>query len=422
MMKGNREKSSVKNPTRLFSSMLWCAPLEHLLHEILIVHSSIIPNIMVTPSVALSGQMHVRKLHTHTCHPNTSPHGLHPPILNCGEKLASHTTTITRRDLLLAATLLVPLLVADPTTATAATATSTEELERAAAEAYATRDFASAVQNINTLISRDPRNPRLREMAAQALVDGKNFDGAITQFNEALKLLGDEGGVQDTSRLIDKARILSGRGLALEGVADWVGALQDYNAALSIASSLGLDPDPYIVNARGNCHASLGEWKAAREDFLASADGFQLARREGGGAGRLQQRLDGAIYAFSNASLMLAQLGQDDQATREMQSIARRAPGSVDMRAALAAQFWAAGQEDEAEAEWEFACSSIAVGCSKYQDVDWLARVRRWPPVMVERLQAFLTIRSNSDALIVAASSDKKKRQASPRRYSGFKE
>lgn len=46
------------------------------------------------------------------------------------------------------------------------------------------------------------------------------------------------------------------------------------------------------------------------------------------------------------------------------------------MRAALAALLWEAGREADAEGEWGFACTAIATGCKKYQDGDWLARIR----------------------------------------------
>ena len=35
------------------------------------------------------------------------------------------------------------------------------------------------------------------------------------------------------------------------------------------------------------------------------------------------------------------------------------------------------GKQVEAEAAWAFACDSISVGCGKYSDLDWLARIRR---------------------------------------------
>lgn len=56
---------------------------------------------------------------------------------------------------------------------------------------------------------------------------------------------------------------------------------------------------------------------------------------------------------------MLAQLGDEAGALAEVQATARKAPGSVDMRAALAALYWAAGDEAAAEGEWEFACFKI---------------------------------------------------------------
>jgi len=209
---------------------------------------------------------------------------------------------------------------------------------------------------------------------------------------------------------------LAGRGLAKEGLSDWVAAVDDYTAALEEAKAAGANPDPYILNSRGNCRASLGEWSLAREDYLASAEGFQSARREVGGAGTLQKRLDGAVFALSNAALMLAQLGDDKRAIKEMQTVARKAPGSADMRAALAAQYWAAGLEAEAENEWEFACSRISVGCSYYQDEEWLRRIRRWPPIMIERLVAFLAVRSASDE------SQKSFRSSKASSISGFQE
>ena len=48
----------------------------------------------------------------------------------------------------------------------------------------------------------------------------------------------------------------------------------------------------------------------------------------------------GAVVAASNAALALVQLGDDSAAVREMRQASRRAPGSADLRAALAAVYW----------------------------------------------------------------------------------
>lgn len=76
----------------------------------------------------------------------------------------------------------------------------------------------------------------------------------------------------------------------------------------------------------------------------------------------------------------------------QFEKVSRRAPGSSDTRAALAALYYRAGQLEKAEAAWQFACENITAGCSKYQDTDWLRTVRRWPPVMVGYLQDFLKL------------------------------
>mmetsp|Transcript_11388 Transcript_11388/g.35998 ORF Transcript_11388/g.35998 Transcript_11388/m.35998 type:complete len:87 (+) Transcript_11388:139-399(+) len=85
-------------------------------------------------------------------------------------------------------------------------------------------------------------------------------------------------------------------------------------------------------------------------------------------------------------------MGDREKALREIEILVRRAPGSVDMRAARAALLWEDGLEKQAEGEWQFACESIDVGCSKYRDRKWLAEIRRWPPSMVEKMAAFLSI------------------------------
>lgn len=262
------------------------------------------------------------------------------------------------------------------------------ELERVARLAYADRRFDEAVRAINDMIALDPRNPSLYEMRATTLVDGKNFGDAVRDFDNCLSFLGNGDS-------LEKARLLSGKALALEGLDDFSGAADLYQQSVDMAVRSGGSPDPYIVNSLGNCQASMGEWAKARKSYLESAASFQNSRFEDGVPGRMQRRLDGSIFAFSNAALMLVQMGDDARAIKEMQNIARRAPGSADMRAALAAMYWNLGEEEAAESEWGFACTNIAVGCAKYQDQDWLRRVRRWPPVMTERLEAFLKLRSS---------------------------
>ena len=58
------------------------------------------------------------------------------------------------------------------------------------------------------------------------------------------------------------------------------------------------------------------------------------------------------------------------------------------------------GKEQLAEEEWRFACDNINPGmvfdgCAKYKDQDWLRRIRRWPPLMADKMDNFLKLRSS---------------------------
>ncbi|KAF6257809.1 hypothetical protein COO60DRAFT_1271090 [Scenedesmus sp. NREL 46B-D3] len=263
-------------------------------------------------------------------------------------------------------------------------------------EAYANRDFQAAVRYLTDILQADANNPRWLEMRAQVLVDAKSFDAAVSDFDASLSFRRPMACCHvlcTPGEPITEARLLAGRALAYEGRSQWREALADYNAALQLAALGGESPDPYIINARGNCLNSLGEWAEARDDYLASSQLFQQAKGFRGRGGTTTQRLDGAVFAASNAALMLAQVGDEAGAVREFEKIARRAPGSSDSRAALAALYWRRGDAQRAEDAWHFACENISAGCSKYQDKKWLAEVRRWPPVMVAHLQDFLALR-----------------------------
>lgn len=228
------------------------------------------------------------------------------------------------------------------------------------------------------------------------LVDAKQFEDSLEVFNTAIQLT-------PQSKLVDQARLLAGRALAYEGLSDWRSALSDYDTAIKLAASGGESPDPYVINSRGNCHNSLGRWREARRDYLASSELFQKAKGMRGRNGSTTDRLDGAVFSASNAALMLVQMGEEEEAIQEMKNIARRAPGSADMHAALAALYYSKGKVEEAEGQWDYACNSVSVGCAKYKDPDWLSRIRRWPPVMVAKMQSFVSLEVGRGDLVPAA-------------------
>ena len=261
-------------------------------------------------------------------------------------------------------------------------------LENIARRSYAERNFDETMTALNAILESQPDNLRYLEMRADTLVDEKSFPEAILDYTRILDLTEGDGDA------LARARVLASRALSYEGLDMFEEAAAEYEASLALATSVGADEDPYIVNSLGNCYNSLGRWKKARECYLRSGNLFQTANSSMGKGGSLQKRLDGSIFAFSNAALMDAQLGEDDSAViKRLRDLSRRAPGSSDMRIALAVMYWTTGQDDKAETEFEFACNSIAVGCAKYEDLDWLIKVRRWPPVMVQRMEDFLALR-----------------------------
>jgi len=171
----------------------------------------------------------------------------------------------------------------------------------------------------------------------------------------------------------------------------WDAAIADYSEALKYSSMMGATP-PYVLNSRGNCYNSIGEYEKALDDYSRAAGIFQQSRN-----------LSGAIYAQSNAALMLAELGRIDEAIEDMEKVKRRAAGSVDMRAALAALYWSRGEEQRAEDNWNWSCTAINSGqmveggpvldgCELYRDYDWLGRIRRWPPSMVQKFKRFIEL------------------------------
>lgn len=103
-------------------------------------------------------------------------------------------------------------------------------------------------------------------------------------------------------------------------------------------------------NNLGNAQAGLGQWREASECY--------------GKAARLAPEFS---FAAGNRALALYQLGETQEAVREMRALLRRYPGFDDMRAALVGALWALGKEGDAETNWQrvddirYKC--VVVGC-----------------------------------------------------------
>ena len=265
---------------------------------------------------------------------------------------------------------------------------SFEELEARARAAYRGKRLDEAKDLLTRIIGMEPEDGTWRERRAQVLVDLKQFEAAIEDFNAAENLYDSD---------YKSLGLLSNRALAHEGLSDWNGALKDYTECITLSREIGGVP-PYVLNSRGNALCSLGRYDEALVDYDEAAKTFQV-----------MHNLSGAIYARSNAALTLAELGREDDAIREMEAVARRAAGSIDMRAALAAMHWSRGEQDAAERDWNWACEKINSGvlteggpaldgCALYRDSDWLGRIRRWPPSMVTKMDDFIRLRKPTSA------------------------
>ncbi|MBR8830112.1 MAG: Cell division coordinator CpoB [Chroococcopsis gigantea SAG 12.99] len=230
-----------------------------------------------------------------------------------------------------------------------------EAIARKALDATHRGNFAEAEKYWTQLLADFPGNPAVWSNRGNARVSQNKLVEAIADFNQAIDLAPDAGDPY------------LNRGAALEGQGKYEEAIADYNHVLD------LDPkDPMAYNNRGNAQGGLGNWQEAVKDFQQAA---LLA--------------PDFAWAQANLSLALYQMGQQEEALKKMKNLVRKYPMFPDMRAALTAVLWAKGQQGEAESNWV-----ATVGMDhRYQDLEWVKNVRRWPPSMVGALDKFLNLK-----------------------------
>jgi predicted Zn-dependent protease len=163
------------------------------------------------------------------------------------------------------------------------------------------------------------------------------------------------------------------RGTAEESLGLWQAAAADYRWILERDAAAGRPPDASALYNLGNVQGSLGDWQAARASFAAAAEarpGFAMAR--------------------SSAALAAFQLGELEEAERQLRNLIRRYPLFADARAGLTALLWRRGAGGEAESHW-----AAASGLDpRYRQSEWLLESRRWPPQPVQALEDFLALAS----------------------------
>lgn len=229
-----------------------------------------------------------------------------------------------------------------------------ETLFRQALMAVQAGDFASADRYWTEVIAQFPDNPAAWSNRGNVRVAQNQLAAAIADYNRAIALAPD-----------DPAPYLN-RGIALAGLGQWQAAIANYNQVLTLNAQ---DADAY--NHRGNAYAGLGDWPAAIADYQQA---ISLRPTD--------------VTAQTNYALALYQTERATEALQHLRQIVRKYPNFADARAALTAVLWQQGQRGEAESNWV-----AVVGLdSRYQDLQWVRTIRRWPPALVAALKQFLQL------------------------------
>eukprot|EP01038_Epipyxis_sp_PR26KG_P007939 gene7939-10773_t len=225
---------------------------------------------------------------------------------------------------------------------------------------------------------------------ANVKLDNKQFMESIDDYNRCLELMKVDGETVDgLGTYPEYPDTFVGRALAYEGLADWNSALNDYNKAVSLYGgkpstskkiySYEEGVNPFVLTFRGNTLTKLNRFDEALYDYQSASDIFNALRD-------IPRYSD----ARANYALTLYQVGKEDESVKAMRDIIRKNPGYADIHVALAADSWSRGDYITALKEWRFTCDEISVGCSAYQDENWVRTIRRWPPSLANKLQQFL--------------------------------
>ncbi len=228
------------------------------------------------------------------------------------------------------------------------------EVAKKAVVAAKKGDFTRSEQYWTELIAEFPDNAAVWSNRGNVRVAQHRLDEAIADFDRAIQLAPE----QPDPYL--------NRGVALEGQGKYEDALIDYNRAIAINPQ-----DAMAYNNRGNARAGQQRWLEALTDYQKAVDlapDFAIAR--------------------ANAALVTYQVGNKQEAMQHVRNLVRKYPMFADLRAAFTAILWEVGQQGEAESNW---VATVGID-SRYQDLNWVKNIRRWPPQMVAALEKFLTL------------------------------
>ena len=230
-----------------------------------------------------------------------------------------------------------------------------EEVAKKAFEATQKENFTQAETYWTQLIEKFPINSAVWNNRGNTRVSQNKLDKAIADFNRAVELAPNE------------SALYLNRGIALEKQGKYQEAIINYNRVLEITPN-----DSIAYNSRGNAQGGLGNWEQALKDYQTAVN------------------IDPDFtFAKANVALAFYQLGNTKEALNQMRNIIRKYPMFPDTRAALTAVLWELGKEGEAESIW---VATVGMD-NRYQNLDWVTTVRRWPPRMITALDKFLNLK-----------------------------
>ena len=215
-------------------------------------------------------------------------------------------------------------------------------------------DFNQAEIYWTELIDHFPENPALWSNRGNVRISQNKLVEAIADYDQSIKLYPS----------FPDAYL--NRGIAFEGLKKWENAINDYNRVLELNPE-----DAGAYNNRGNAKAGMGDYGSAIGDYQKA---MELDRN--------------FVFAQDNYALSLYQVGEKTKAIKIIQGMVRKYPKFADIRAALTVILWSEGKQGEAESNWV----SVMGLDQRYKDVNWVKNMRRWPPIMVDNLQNFLSL------------------------------
>lgn len=222
-------------------------------------------------------------------------------------------------------------------------------------------DFASAEKYWDRLIAMNDKNAAAYSNRGNCRTSQGRFKEAVQDFDRAIAL----APAEPDCRL--------GKGVALEGLRDFRGALVEYAAANERSISRYGAPDSVAINNRGNALGALGEWEEAATCFHMAA----VMSRDN-------------VFARANEAYALYEMGRRKESVQMMESLLRRYPTFTDVRAALVSVYWTDARQGEAENYWLTVLSEDV----RYKEQDWVRDIRRWPPSLQRELDNFRSLRS----------------------------